>query len=430
MNVIKKAIQVNIAVIIILLLSFPICFDNQVKGEKRETNSIVAEWHFDGDVNDGSGNGNHGVVHGNPVYVDGIFGQALEFDGDGDYVKVPTSDYLDITEMLTIEAWYFRIGNSSGLYGGIVSKYDGYGGYMLAQEENSGKIGFWIRRDEIYSRSIISDITLTEMLNSWTHIVAVYDGDNISLWINGIEQTHKETGAILSKTPRPLLIGKYSHYTNGIIDGLSIYDRALTEEDIMSNYAKTNPLAKNITYQNDTYQNVTYQNDTYENITYQNITYENHTLTINETSEYYNSTNLTQIIDNATHLNTTVHEHYYQNFTYNNQTTINRHYYNNTTSEDDVGKGYLDPKSNSANDNWPFSNILNIILILILIAVGLMIFRQNIKNKTPNNPISESLTPEIEHVPDGKYGKEDMKRIIKPTAIKHDYAQKPQLLKE
>ena len=397
------------AILLMVCLSFQGATAEQT--EIRSTGDPVAAWHFDGDVNDSSGNGNHGVVHGDPVYVDGISGQALEFDGVDDYVEVPTSDSLNMTEMLTIEAWYYRIGNSSGLYGNLVGKYDGYGGYMLKQVETTGKIGFWIRKDDVHFKSIFSDVTLSDIQDSWTHIVAVYDGDNISLWINGIEQTHKETGAILSKTSSPLLIGKYNHYTNGIIDDVAIYGRALTEEEIMFNYARTIPSVKNITYQNDTYQNTTYQN----------ITYENHTHIINETTEYYNSTNLTQIIDNATYINTTVQEHYYNDVTYRNLTYSNVTY-RNVTYVNGSNKDSLNKKEGSID--YLMLMVLGAVVVVVIFSIYFLEIRPKQKNKpkkvkTDWDCIESRVQTEIEHVPNGKDGKEEMKRLL---SIKHNYS--------
>jgi len=43
-------------------------------------NGLMAEYHFDGNANDSSGNGNEGTVNG-AAYVSGIGGQALSFQG-------------------------------------------------------------------------------------------------------------------------------------------------------------------------------------------------------------------------------------------------------------------------------------------------------------------------------------------------------------
>lgn len=68
---------------ILILLFIPILTTAQTS-----YNGLVAEWHFDEGsgniVKDTSGNGNDGVIHG-ATWVDGKFGKALYFDGNGDF---------------------------------------------------------------------------------------------------------------------------------------------------------------------------------------------------------------------------------------------------------------------------------------------------------------------------------------------------------
>jgi len=69
------------------------------------TSGLVAEWHFDGNSQDSSGNGNHGTVYG-AKYVDGIKGEALAFDGMDNYFWAPVSDALNsVGAQGTVLAW-------------------------------------------------------------------------------------------------------------------------------------------------------------------------------------------------------------------------------------------------------------------------------------------------------------------------------------
>ena len=62
--------------------------------------SIVGYWPFDegsGKVaKNASGNGNDGTFVGNPEWVDGKRGKALEFDGTSSYVEVSTADNISM----------------------------------------------------------------------------------------------------------------------------------------------------------------------------------------------------------------------------------------------------------------------------------------------------------------------------------------------
>ena len=56
-------------------------------------------------VPDLSGFGNNGIMRGDPEWVDGVIGKALDFDGVNDYVEVPDSESLHITDEFTAIVW-------------------------------------------------------------------------------------------------------------------------------------------------------------------------------------------------------------------------------------------------------------------------------------------------------------------------------------
>src|SRR5207244_1374750 len=67
---------------------------------------LVGWWPFDGDTVDRVF-GASGVIVGHPAFTNGLIGQAMFFNGNGDAVRVPASAALDIGayDGLTIEAW-------------------------------------------------------------------------------------------------------------------------------------------------------------------------------------------------------------------------------------------------------------------------------------------------------------------------------------
>ena len=50
--------------------------------------NLVGWWKLDGDVLDSSGNGRDGTLMGDAHFILGVYGQALAFDGSGDYVNI------------------------------------------------------------------------------------------------------------------------------------------------------------------------------------------------------------------------------------------------------------------------------------------------------------------------------------------------------
>jgi len=86
---------------------------------------LVGWWRFDegsGTVaHDTSGNGNDGTFHGDPQWVSGFIGGALEFDGVDDYVE--TGD-LDLTESFTLTFWMRPSSIPSGWHSVVMKEYD------------------------------------------------------------------------------------------------------------------------------------------------------------------------------------------------------------------------------------------------------------------------------------------------------------------
>ena len=69
---------------------------------------LVGWWRFDEGTGttaaDSSGNGNDGTFNGDPQWVVGYFGGALEFDGSDDYIDCGNDPSLDLTKW-TITFW-------------------------------------------------------------------------------------------------------------------------------------------------------------------------------------------------------------------------------------------------------------------------------------------------------------------------------------
>ena len=69
----------------------------------------VGAWLFDEgeglDVRGGTAHENHGTLKSEAAWVDGKFGTAVEFDGEEDYIDVPDSPVLNITEAITVVIW-------------------------------------------------------------------------------------------------------------------------------------------------------------------------------------------------------------------------------------------------------------------------------------------------------------------------------------
>ena len=93
-----------------------------------DPDTIVGMWLFDeGKGNlatDESGNGLDGEFNGKPKWVEGQFGQALEFDGKSAYVQIPGHD--NPTKAITVSAWAKSANDTWNQPGFMVEKRNAY----------------------------------------------------------------------------------------------------------------------------------------------------------------------------------------------------------------------------------------------------------------------------------------------------------------
>ncbi len=169
-----------------------------------------------------------GSFQGNPQWVAGKIGGALEFDGD-DHVVVP--DAADINpESITMATWvYFN--DVSGRQD-FVSRNDDYA-FSLGGNPMNGKIWAIITTDGDWLD--VGGETLIE-LEQWYHVALTYDADTkmLTLYLDG--EKDGEGSAPTGMEHRlggSLTIGTYqTRYLEGRLDEIKIWDEALSADEI------------------------------------------------------------------------------------------------------------------------------------------------------------------------------------------------------
>jgi len=204
---------------------------------------LVAWYRFDGDATDSSGNDLHGTEMGDPTYEAGVFGQAINLDGTGDYVDCGLDPKFDITDFITFTYW-IKVNAFDKQWNTVISRGDdswrssraGLESYMeAAVGGTAGNYTFGI--------TPVDD-------GEWHHIGWVYDGTMNYLYLDGeVDATEVNSGQI-TVSSYPLYIGDNSQATgrfwNGLIDDVMIFNRALSHEeiqDIMLSSAGSFPIA-------------------------------------------------------------------------------------------------------------------------------------------------------------------------------------------
>jgi len=217
--------------------------------ETYAQDGLVGYWKFDegsGSIAvDSSGHGNTGTLYNGPVWVDGIHGKALSFDGASTYVRIEDSSSLDVTTQVTVEAWVYPRAYTSnvGHDAHIISRCNEMGGhvYVLASFAN-GKVNYDVNPSHTYHSSVA-----TLPLYAWTHLAMTYDGAYVRLYINGEFDSSYAKSSPIYTTSNWLAIGCkrwsggiYAHF-NGIIDDVRIYNRALSRQEIQADMGGQQP---------------------------------------------------------------------------------------------------------------------------------------------------------------------------------------------
>ncbi len=206
------------------------------------TNSASAElvgwWKFDDGSGttalDSSGKGNDGTLQGDPQWVEGQFGGALEFDGSGDYVDCGNAASLDIygaDAQVTIALWV-NTPNVSQVHGSLVTKGEWSDGYSLLIKGEPRRL--WAADSD----TTLSADQLTN--NQWYHVAVTTDGPTgeVKFYINGqLSGVRKKNTTGIGQTDIPISIAREQYgagrwYFNGTIDDVRIYNRILTQERI------------------------------------------------------------------------------------------------------------------------------------------------------------------------------------------------------
>ncbi|HET7444948.1 MAG TPA: LamG-like jellyroll fold domain-containing protein [Solirubrobacterales bacterium] len=189
--------------------------------------------------NEGSGSttkdvaGTHTGTIAWPQWVEGKYGKALQFNGDGECVTVPNSADLQLNGPLTLSAWVMPF-NTTQRAPVIFKEATGFYGYSLfyGALEHSGYVQGYIADKVESGAEVESPSKLTA--NTWANVAMTSDGTTLRLYING---TQVDSGPAVKamESKGPLQIGcssMWTEYFEGKIDNVRIYSRPLTQAEI------------------------------------------------------------------------------------------------------------------------------------------------------------------------------------------------------
>lgn len=235
---------------LLILLLFPCLLSAQLP---------VAYYTFDNTPRDFSGNHNDGILHGNIRSSMDRFGNpcgAYQFDGRTSYIEVPSSPSLSSPiNSLTITTWYRidKIYDNTWLTvackGGGIDELDENPQYRLQTQQNTSLVMNSCTPGTADGSSTISlntgftkcDPGFKNHLFSggkWAFYALVYDGSNVIVYMDTRKVFEYPFNTALTPNTLPLFIGLdepgNSEYFEGHLDDLRIYNRALTEKEILN----------------------------------------------------------------------------------------------------------------------------------------------------------------------------------------------------
>ncbi|MBI2580281.1 hypothetical protein HYV85_00555 [Candidatus Woesearchaeota archaeon] len=180
-------------------------------------------------------------------------GKALVFDGENDFVNTTNDESVNFTSKnFTVEAW-IKPAFSGGTHT-IVSKG--------AQEVASWRFfiyqNTWLILETVNSggnpQTGINNYAFAN--NTWYHVAAVRTGDNVTVYIDGVNRTNiLAVHNNIIPTTKNLVIGSVgtgAQFFNGSIDEVKVWSRALSSQEINASFqAGTYGLFRNFTGLND-----------------------------------------------------------------------------------------------------------------------------------------------------------------------------------
>ncbi len=212
-----------------------------VVGKKVDVDKgLVLFYNFDSGnpktVFDRSGNGNNGIIYGNPSYVDGVEGKALKFDGVDDYVKLKNNL---LPTKGTIVMW-FKTDAANGVL------------FSMQNAQYPNTPYYWVPviyilngylRGEYGWYGAINPISTSFKVNDGTFHMAVliYNGTNDFLYVDGKYINSREVSSTFLDMAYQYIGTGYASggwgltgwsFFNGTIDDVRIYNRSLTDRQI------------------------------------------------------------------------------------------------------------------------------------------------------------------------------------------------------
>jgi hypothetical protein len=190
---------------------------------------------------DSSGNGNEGTLNGDPQWVTGILGSALEFDGVDDYVDIGLGAggyFSTLNSGFTVAAWINRA--STGTHDVIFGAGRNPVGTTAGDNNDGWKLSITSANVITFTTLGILDYTSSVGVptGEWAHVAATFNeaGTELRIYLDGnFQQTISGNGPANPATGL-FAVGFGAtwalEFFDGALDDVRVYNKVLTEAEI------------------------------------------------------------------------------------------------------------------------------------------------------------------------------------------------------
>jgi len=226
---VQRVVKISLILSLLLVVISPV---SRAQVCTPPPSGLVAWYRGEGNANDSSGNGFHGLL-ANAGTVSGHVGQAFNFTTQTDSVAIANNPGLFPPNALTVEAWvnpssYSGCAGSYRVFHTVQTVIRGYATILNCEGKFIGAI---FDSNEV-PEAVVSNAAIPA--GTFTHIAMTWDGANLRVYINGaLDNVAPTTMSAIGTNTHDLRIGNATALGFlGRIDEVSLYDRALSGAEI------------------------------------------------------------------------------------------------------------------------------------------------------------------------------------------------------
>jgi archaellum component FlaF (FlaF/FlaG flagellin family) len=198
-----------------------------------ETTDLIGLWHANNATTDASSYGNDGTLEADAAYDTGKYTYAFDLDGSDAYVALGDID-APVNQTLTVLAWIHPDLAAADMQGIVGSSKDD--GFLLARSL-TGSLYFEVTNETAGSATVDAGTITT---NTWTMVAGRYNGTDVAAYIDGeFIGASPLSGNIQQAASYAIgYTQDGAEYWNGSIDEVMVFNRSLTQAEILQLYRK------------------------------------------------------------------------------------------------------------------------------------------------------------------------------------------------